>query len=226
MKKLAILGSTIAFLLLSNFVSYAQTTSEPTQKQNSTDTEQVTEDSSKNPQTEPKINPTDGEPEVDPTAKKPGPFYWIVAEHSGKVLMPENHSKELDTRIVQTAKANGGAQHWKILHMSTDSNGQSVRKFQNRHSKLCIWAYSTAQGQVLKQHGCESGSFDSRKPEWRVSNKHEMWAGRPFTTWSEYSKRCMNVSGASLAEYASVIQYTCQGGIANEKFRLKYVPGT
>lgn len=44
MKKLAILGSTVAFLLLSNFVSYAQTTSEPTQKPDSIDTEQVTED--------------------------------------------------------------------------------------------------------------------------------------------------------------------------------------
>ncbi|BDA67648.1 hypothetical protein CAL7716_018140 [Calothrix sp. PCC 7716] len=225
MKKLAILGSTIAFLLLSNFASYAQTTSEPTQKDSPIDTEQVTEDSTKNSQGEPKINPTDGEPEVDPTAKKPGPFYWIIAEHSGKALMPENHSKNVGTRIVQMSKGNFGAQHWRIRHISTDSNGQSVRKFENRHSKLCIWAYSTAQGQILKQHGCESGTDDARKPEWRVSNKHEMWAGRPFTTWSEYSSKCMDVANASVADYTSVGQYTCHGG-PNQKFRVQYVPGT
>lgn len=162
---------------------------------------------------------------ADTASAKPGPFYWIVAEHSGKVLMPENHSKEVGTRIVQMNKGNFGAQHWKIWHMGTDNNGQTVRKFENRHSHLCIWSYSTALGEVLRQHGCESGSFDSRQPEWRVSNKSDMWAGRPFTTWSEYSGQCMDVAGASQAEYTSVAQYTCHGG-ANQKFRLEYVPGT
>jgi len=225
MKKLAILGSTIAFMLLSNFASYAQTTSEPTQKDNPTDTEQVTEDSTKNPQTEPKINPTDGEPEVDSTAKRAGPFYWIIAEHSGKALMPENHSKNVGTRIVQMNKANFGAQHWKIRHISTDSNGQSVRKFENRNSHLCIWVYSNGENDVLKQDGCESGSSDARKPEWKVSNKYDMWAGKPFTTWSQYSGRCMSINNVSSSEYASAVQYTCVGG-ANQKFRVQYVPGT
>jgi hypothetical protein len=156
---------------------------------------------------------------------KPGPFYWIVAEHSGKVLMPENHSKYLNTRIVQMNKGNFGAQHWKVWHLSTDSNGQSVRKFENRHSKLCIWSYSTAVGEVLRQHGCQTGTLDARHPEWRVSNKWDMWYGRPFTMWSEYSGQCMDIAGASQAEYTSAAQFTCHGG-ANQRFRLIYVPGT
>lgn len=155
----------------------------------------------------------------------PGPFYWIIAQHSGKAIMPENHSQSLNARIVQMNKGNFGAQHWKIRHISTDSNGQSVRKFENRHSKLCIWVYGNSVGQVLKQHGCESGSYDARFPEWRVSNKWDMWAGYPFTMWSEYSGQCMDVAGAYQAEYTPVVQYPCHGGL-NQKFRAVYVPGT
>ncbi|WP_127085312.1 RICIN domain-containing protein [Dulcicalothrix desertica] len=58
-----------------------------------------------------------------------------------------------------------------------------------------------------------------------MSNKHHMWAGQPFTTWSEYSGKCMDVANASVSDYTSVGQYTCHGG-PNQKFRVQYVPGT
>lgn len=70
MKKLAILSSAIAFLLLGNIATFAKTMSQFTQKQ-TTDTEQVTEDSTKKSQSEQEQNPVDTEQETDSSTNKP-----------------------------------------------------------------------------------------------------------------------------------------------------------
>ncbi|TWH55289.1 hypothetical protein [Dulcicalothrix desertica] len=70
MKKLAILGSAVAFLLLSNIANYAKTTSQSTQ-QNKTDTEQVAEDSTNKSEPEQEQNPVDTQQETDSSTNKP-----------------------------------------------------------------------------------------------------------------------------------------------------------
>jgi hypothetical protein len=153
---------------------------------------------------------------------KPGPFYYIVAEHSGKVLMSENHSKEAGARIVQMPKGNFGAQHWKIRHIDNLPNGQTIRKFENRNSHYCITVHSDGANDVLTQDQCETGG---QYREWYVSNWSDLWAQRPVKIWSELSGLCMDVWGASTADYAALQQYPCHSG-ANQSFHVEYVPGT
>lgn len=151
----------------------------------------------------------------------PGPFYYIVAEHSGKVLMPENHSKEPGVRIVQMTRGNFGAQHWRVRHMETLPNGQTIRKFENRHSQLCITIVGYGPG-LLTQDQCETGGWDR---EWVVSNKDDLWAQRPVLIWSHQTNLCLSVGGASYADFAPMWQWPCHGR-ADQLFRVNYVAGT
>jgi hypothetical protein len=162
---------------------------------------------------------------AQPAQAGPGPFYWIIAENSGKALMAENHSQALGARIVQMPVNNWGAQQWSIRHVWTDeSTGQSARQFINRHSKHCIVAIDYGSGSVLKQDWCEDTHGADRR-EWIVSNKWDMWAGRPFTAWNTGSGLCMDIYGAWTSDYAPAQQYWCHGG-TNQQFRLQHVPGT
>lgn len=153
---------------------------------------------------------------------KPGPFYWIIAAHSGQALLPLNHDKEHGVEIVQNIKGAGGAQNWKIRVAGTIGGVQRIRLFDNRHSHYCISASDAQPGRVLRQVQCQNWS---QREEWVVSNRDDMFAGRPFTAWNRSSGLCMDVAGASQAEYARLVQWPCHGGL-NQTFRLNYVPGT
>jgi hypothetical protein len=69
MKKLAILGSAIAFFLLSNVATHSKAMAQYTQKQK-TNTEQVAEDTNK-PESEQEQNSTDKEQETEDSTNKP-----------------------------------------------------------------------------------------------------------------------------------------------------------
>jgi hypothetical protein len=151
-----------------------------------------------------------------------GPFYYIVAEHSGKVLMSENHSKNAGARIVQMAKGGWGAQHWKVRHVRNLPNGQTIRKFENRNSHYCITVHSYLANDILTQDQCETGG---QYREWRVSNWDDLWAERPVRIWSELTGLCMDVYGAWTEDYTPLEQYPCIAA-ANQSFHVEYVPGT
>ncbi|WP_203900348.1 RICIN domain-containing protein [Virgisporangium aliadipatigenens] len=151
----------------------------------------------------------------------PGPFYYIVAEHSGKVLMPENHSKDPGVRIVQMPRGGFGAQHWKVRHVENLSNGQTIRKFENRHSHLCITIVDHEPG-LLTQDQCETGGWYR---EWTVSNWNDLWAERPVKIWSHESNLCMDMYGGWVDDYTPAAQYWCHSG-PNQTFRVDYVEGT
>jgi hypothetical protein len=154
---------------------------------------------------------------------KPGPFYYIVAEHSGKALMPENESKAPGVRIVQMSKRNIGAQHWLVRHMENLPNGQTIRKFENRNSHLCITIVSHgAVGELLTQDQCETGGWYR---EWVVSSWSDLWAQRPVKVWSHEDGLCMDVAGAFTTDYTPVVQYPCHSG-ANQSFHVEYLQGS
>jgi len=152
-----------------------------------------------------------------PASAKPGPFYYVVAEHSGKPIMPLNHSTAWWTDIVQSDWQNGGALHWKVERWYVDDE----RLFKNRHSKLCVTAADFANpGGALPQNPCnEAGTI------WVVSSPREMWAGRPFTIRAWGTWNCLDVAGASWNNGAPVGLYPCHGG-HNQQFRLVHVSGT
>ncbi|MET1004713.1 MAG: RICIN domain-containing protein [Propionibacteriaceae bacterium] len=153
----------------------------------------------------------------------PGPFYYIVAVHSGKPIMPINHTKDYGAEIVQADWQNGGALHWKIRTSGTIDGQQRIRRFENRHSKYCVSSYGAMSPSALTQRSClVDYTWDE---EWVVSSASDMWAGRPFTVWNHHSGLCMDVVGASTAAYTRVGQYWCHGG-PNQQFRLVYVQGT
>lgn len=156
-------------------------------------------------------------------AAGPGPFYYIVAVHSGKPIMPINHTKNHGAEIVQADWQGGGALHWKIRRSGTIDGQERIRRFENRHSKYCVSAnqWNTPVGLVQTQ--CTS--FHTMSEEWVVSSADKMWAGQPFTVWNHQSGLCMDVAGASTAAYARVGQWYCHGG-TNQQFRLVYVSGT
>ena len=152
-----------------------------------------------------------------------GPFYYIVAVHSGKPIMPINHTQDHGAEIVQADWQNGGALHWKIRRSGTINGAERIRRFENRHSHYCVSSHGWTSPVILHQNQCTS--FYTQSEEWVVSSADDMWAGRPFTVWNNASKLCMDVSGASIDAYTRVIQYPCTGG-NNQKFRLVYVAGT
>ena len=153
---------------------------------------------------------------------RPGPFYWIIAAHSGQALLPLNHEKEHGKEIVQNIKGAGGAQNWKIRVADTIDGVERIRLFVNRHSHYCISASDAQPGRVLRQVQCQNWS---QHEEWVVSNRDDMFSGRPFTVWNRSSGLCMDVADASQAEYARLVQFPCHGG-QNQTFRLSYVRGT
>ncbi len=150
------------------------------------------------------------------------PYSWIVAEHRGKALMAENHSRDVGADIVQMrTPQNWGAQHWFVERVEDfSSSGQTVRKFRNRRSKLCITTVSTAQGTVLEQQPCAYAYHDHQR-QWVVSSKSAMWAGHPFTAHNRFSSRCMDVYGRLHDDHTRVTHCTCHGG-ANQHLRPKY----
>jgi hypothetical protein len=153
------------------------------------------------------------------------PYYWIVAEHSGKALMAENHNKEQGTRIVQmSTPQNWGAQHWFVERVEDFSSGQTVRRFRNRHSKLCITAQNISNGAALTQQPCEYTYHDYQR-QWVVSSKSAMWAGLPWTAYNRYTSGCLDIAGAWHDDYTQAAHYWCHGQ-ANQRFRLKYAGTT
>lgn len=153
----------------------------------------------------------------------PGPFYYIVAVHSGKPIMPINHTKDWGAEIVQADWQGGGALHWKIRRSGTIGGEERIRRFENRHSKYCISSNGWTTPALLTQRTCLVDY--TWNEEWVVSSAADMWAGRPFTVWNNQSKLCMDVEAASTAAYTRVHQYWCHGG-TNQQFRLVYVQGT
>lgn len=157
-----------------------------------------------------------------PASAGPGPFYWIVAQHSGKALMPLNDVKDYGAEIVQlTMQGNRGAQNWSVEREGTGSPTVN-RKFNNRHSHLCVESWDHVQGSVLRQGFCHN---DGLWPIWQVSNVDDMWSGRPFTVWNRQTLMCMSVWGGLVDDFTRVVQWPCHGG-SNQTFRLVHVPGT
>ncbi len=155
------------------------------------------------------------------TAHAGTPYYYIINQKSGKVLVPENERKDVGAPIVQMTPRNTGAQHWFIERQFDMSNGRTVRQFRNRWSHECIYVQykDDVVGRQLIQESCEQGYLSAG--EWVVSSKTDMWAERPFTAYNNNSGQCMDVAGASLADYAGLIQWPCHGQ-ANQQFRLQY----
>lgn len=158
-----------------------------------------------------------------PASAAPGPFYYIVAVHSGKPIMPINHTQTWGAEIVQADWQNGGALHWKVQRSGTIGGQERIRRFENRHSKYCISSDGWNTPVTLTQRTCRVDY--TWNEEWIVSSASDMWAGRPFTVWNNQSGLCMDVAGASTAAYTRVGQWPCHGG-TNQQFRLVYVQGT
>ena len=156
-------------------------------------------------------------------AARPGPFYYIVAVHSNKPIMPLFHSKDHGAEIIQANWQDGGALHWNIRRSGTIDGQERIRRFENRHSKYCVSSRGYQSPVGLTQSQCTS--FHTLSEEWTVSSANDMWAGRPFAVQNRSSKLCMDVAYASTADHARVGQYYCNGQ-DNQRFRLVYVSGT
>ena len=150
--------------------------------------------------------------------------YWIVAEHSGKALMAENHNKDVGARIVQMSTP----QNWA---RSTGSSSVSRTSPPARRCggsaivtpKLCITAQNTVNGAALTQQPCEYTYHDYQR-QWVVS-KSAMWAGLPWTAYNRYTLGCLDIAGAWHDDYTPAAHYWCHGQ-ANQRFRLKYAGTT
>jgi len=147
-------------------------------------------------------------------AASAAPYYYLTNVHSGKVLMPQNHSKAWGTTIVQQNLQNAGAQTWFVETVGTGPGGSPIVRFKNRHSKLCIHPsdWSGLSGTRLLQASCSNNS----EAKWYRYN----WDGALYFNSLKTSK-FMDIAGSSVNAGATAVQFDYDGTVS-QRWRLVY----
>ncbi|RJL24224.1 hypothetical protein D5H75_30775 [Bailinhaonella thermotolerans] len=146
-----------------------------------------------------------------------GPYYYIIAGHSGRSLMAETRWTPDGPGVLQ-AGGNDASHHWRVLNW-----GHAV-VLVNRHTGLCA-TVPLGDDRRVRQERCDTGVLIRERATWRVESPRALWAGRYQHFRSYYNGDCMDVYGKSRRKFKIVQHFPCHGDW-NQRFRLVRVPGT
>jgi len=135
-----------------------------------------------------------------------GPYYNLVARHSGKCVDVNTGAAANGLRIVQWTCNSGLNQQWRF----EDAGGGYFRIIAE-HSGRCmdVNGASTADSAVALQYDCGSGT----NQQWQVQD-----AGSGYVRFvARHSGKCLDVTSAGTADGAQLVQYTCGSG-TNQQF--------
>jgi len=136
-----------------------------------------------------------------------GPYYNLLARHSGKCVDVSDNSAADGGTVLQYACNGGLNQQWRL----EDAGGGYVRVIA-QHSGKCldVSGASTADGATVLQWSCGTGT----NQQWLFQDQGNGY----YRLVARHSGKCLDVSGASTASGALLIQWPCGSG-TNQQFQ-------
>jgi hypothetical protein len=132
--------------------------------------------------------------------------YWLFNANSGKCLTVQGASKAESARTLQfTCDSNTPFNEEWFL----DANGDGTYKIVNNHSGKCLTVQSAslANGTPVIQYTCnDTAPFNER---WEFVDLDEHPADHWYHIRNVHSGSCLTIHGASTANNAFGVQYTC-----------------
>ncbi|MET8763484.1 RICIN domain-containing protein [Lentzea sp. NPDC004782] len=140
-----------------------------------------------------------------------GPYYNLVARHSGKCVDVTSNSAADGASVLQYTCGGGLNQQWRL----TDAGGGYVQVIA-QHSGKCldVSSGSTADGATVLQYRCGSGT----NQQWSFQDQGNGY----YRLVARHSGKCLDVSDVSTADGAKLIQWTCGSG-TNQQFARRAV---
>ncbi|WP_330327494.1 RICIN domain-containing protein [Streptomyces pseudovenezuelae] len=136
-----------------------------------------------------------------------GPYYDLVARHSGKCLDITDNSAA-DGAVALQYTCNGGLnQQWRL-----QDAGDGYVRLVAQHSGKCldVSGGSTADGAFVNQYRCTTGT----NQQWLFQDQ----GGGSYRLVARHSGKCLDVANASTANGARLIQWPCGTG-TNQQFQ-------
>ncbi|MFD8654303.1 RICIN domain-containing protein [Streptomyces mirabilis] len=136
-----------------------------------------------------------------------GPYYNLIAQHSGKCLDITDNSAADDAIALQYTCNGGLNQQWRLQNA-----GDGYVRVLAQHSGKCLDVAnaSTADGAFVNQYHCTTGT----NQQWRFEDH----GGGYYRLVARHSGKCLDVANASTANGARLIQWTCGTG-TNQQFQ-------
>jgi len=136
-----------------------------------------------------------------------GPYYDLVARHSGKCLDITDNSAA-DGAVALQYTCNGGLnQQWRL-----QDAGDGYVRLVAQHSGKCldVSGGSTADGAFVNQYRCTTGT----NQQWLFQDQ----GGGSYRLVARHSGKCLDVANASTVNGARLIQWPCGTG-TNQQFQ-------
>ncbi|MFF7521656.1 RICIN domain-containing protein [Streptomyces pseudovenezuelae] len=136
-----------------------------------------------------------------------GPYYDLVARHSGKCLDITDNSAA-DGAVALQYTCNGGLnQQWRL-----QDAGAGYVRLVAQHSGKCldVSGGSTADGAFVNQYRCTTGT----NQQWLFQDQ----GGGSYRLVARHSGKCLDVANASTVNGARLIQWPCGTG-TNQQFQ-------
>ncbi|GAA2490494.1 RICIN domain-containing protein [Streptomyces longisporus] len=138
-----------------------------------------------------------------------GPYYNLVARHSGRCVDVSDNSAADSAFTVQWACSGGLNQQWRL----TDAGGGYVQVIAEHSGKcLDVSGGSTADGAFVNQYHCTGGT----NQQWLLQDQGNGYVHLV----ARHSGKCLDVKDASSADGARLIQWPCGTG-ANQQFQQR-----
>ncbi|MFF4361273.1 RICIN domain-containing protein [Streptomyces sp. NPDC001604] len=138
-----------------------------------------------------------------------GPYYNLVARHSGRCVDVSDNSAADSAFMVQWACNGGLNQQWRL----TDAGGGYVQVIAE-HSGKCmdVSGASTADGAFVNQYHCTGGT----NQQWLLQDQGNGYVHLV----ARHSGKCLDVKDASAADGGRLIQWPCGTG-TNQQFQQR-----
>ena len=132
-------------------------------------------------------------------------FTPLIASHSGKCLDVNGESLDDGAAIIQWQCHSRDNQQWRL-----EVAGDGYSRIVSRHSGKCLDVSdgSAADGASIIQGQCHGGD----NQQWRLEVVADLGGATYSRIVSRHSGKCLDVSGGSAADGASIIQWQCHGG--------------
>ncbi|MCP2246626.1 RICIN domain-containing protein [Lentzea aerocolonigenes] len=140
-----------------------------------------------------------------------GPYYNLVARHSGKCVDVTSNSAADGATVLQYTCGSGLNQQWRL----TDAGGGYFQVIA-QHSGKCLDVSdaSTTNGATVLQYRCGSGT----NQQWSFQDQ----GSGNYRLVARHSGKCLDVSDGSTANGVKLIQWTCGSG-TNQQFARRAV---
>ncbi|MGP4046158.1 RICIN domain-containing protein [Streptomyces sp. 2A115] len=138
-----------------------------------------------------------------------GPYYDLVARHSGKCLDISDNSAADSAIAVQYTCIGGLNQQWRL-----QDAGDGYVRVLAQHSGKCLDVAnnSTADGAFVNQYRCGTGTNQQFQFQDQGNGYYRLMA--------RHSGKCLDVNNASTANGARLIQWRCSTG-TNQQFQRR-----